>query len=244
MQFLKSKPAEEFLLGIKLTLPLILSTLPFGFTYGALALDQKLTWLQAQSFSVVLYAGSSQMVALKMASVGSTAFAIILQVFLLNIRHLLYSASVAWRVVALHWPQKIFLAYFLTDEAYVATLQHWPKKNSDFPWVFLGAGLFLWFDWQVSTFLGIAFRSYYQGGISFDFLFVIFLVATTAKGLKQIPNLLAVLGAAFAFFFFHGFTPSGAQFFVFSSFSLFTGYCGLKFFPFQPPTQIVPKKTS
>ena len=75
----------------------------------------------------------------------------------MNIRHLLYSASLASYTRRLPPQWKWLLAYLLTDEAYAVTISHYQQTGDETQkhWYFLGAGLALWITWQLSTAAGI-----------------------------------------------------------------------------------------
>ncbi|HKV58515.1 MAG TPA: AzlC family ABC transporter permease, partial [Ktedonobacteraceae bacterium] len=162
---------SEFLTGIKDMLPILLGVLPFGLIYGVSARSAGLPVIAAQAMSVIVFAGSAQFVTVQLISAGVPFSIIIVTACLLNLRHALYSASVAPYVKRLPRRWKMLLAYVLTDEAYAVTITHYrqPDKvearavasddGTQFAtprhWYFLGTGLTLWIVWQISTAIGI-----------------------------------------------------------------------------------------
>ncbi len=72
-----------------------LSTSPFGLLFGAVAVDGGVTPLQATLMSGVIFAGASQLVGVQMFGTSVPAWLIILSVFAVNFRHILYSAALA-----------------------------------------------------------------------------------------------------------------------------------------------------
>lgn len=86
---------HTFLEGIRDEVPLLLAVIPFGVIYGIVALEAGLTKLQAQSMSYIVFGGSSQFVASKLIAEAVPASLIVLTVAVVNLRHMLYSASVA-----------------------------------------------------------------------------------------------------------------------------------------------------
>ena len=103
------------------------------------------------------FAGAAQFVMVQLIAAGTPSLVVILTAFIVNIRHLLYSASVSSYTRKLHPLWKWLLAYLLTDEAYAVTILHYQKPGDDRQkhWYFLGAGLALWTAWQLSTAAGI-----------------------------------------------------------------------------------------
>ena len=82
---------------------------------------------------------------------------IVLTIAVVNLRHMLYSASLAPYLASLSTRWKALLSYLLTDEAYAPTIIRYEQegKTAYSHWFLLGAGLTLWMDWQISTALGI-----------------------------------------------------------------------------------------
>jgi predicted branched-subunit amino acid permease len=76
-------------------------------------------------------------------------------VALVNLRHALYSASVAPALAPLPRRWKAILAYLLTDEAYAATVARLGRPGARRHWFLLGGGVTLWAGWQASTAVGI-----------------------------------------------------------------------------------------
>jgi len=118
--------------------------------------------------SSIVFAGSAQFVATQLIGAGTPAGLLLLTTFVVNLRHLLYSASLAPYLRPLRAAWKVALAYLLTDEAYAVAITHYsqtsptratPPPHRDEPdhrhWFFLGAGLTLWTTWQASTAAGL-----------------------------------------------------------------------------------------
>src|SRR5687767_5692219 len=147
----------SFWAGVRAELPLLLAVFPFGMIYGVLALDAGLSPLAAQAMSAIVFAGSSQFITTKLVHDLVPAVVIILTIAVVNLRHMLYSASLAPYLDSVSTRWKALLAYLLTDEAYAVTITHYDKKGvtPGSHWYFFGAGLALWTTWQISTAIGI-----------------------------------------------------------------------------------------
>ena len=120
----------EFFNGVKAELPILLGVLPFGMIYGVLALQAGLPPALALAMSSIVFAGSSQFIGTQLMAQGAGGFVIIATTFVVNLRHALYSASVAPFIkhVPLRW--KVLLAYLLTDEAYAVTITRFTQPDS------------------------------------------------------------------------------------------------------------------
>jgi predicted branched-subunit amino acid permease len=117
-----SSPRSEFLSGLKAELPIALSVIPFGMIYGVLALDAGLPDSATQAMSAIIFAGSSQFISTQLFSQSAPGLIIVISVGVVNLRHLLYSASIAPYVQRLPVLWKMLLAYLLTDEAYAVSI--------------------------------------------------------------------------------------------------------------------------
>jgi 4-azaleucine resistance transporter AzlC len=85
-----------------------------------LAAQQGLTALDVFFLSLLVYAGSAQFIASAMMASGAAAAAIILTTFLVNLRHLLMSASLAPFLKHISSPVLTWISMGITDETYAA----------------------------------------------------------------------------------------------------------------------------
>jgi len=88
---------------------------PFGMLFGALAVDNGLTVGEAVLMSGLVFAGASQMVGLELFSSHIAPWIIVLSVFAVNFRHVLYSAALGRRMGLMPEWQKAIAFFFLTD---------------------------------------------------------------------------------------------------------------------------------
>ena len=123
-------PRSEFFSGFKAQLPILIGVIPFGMIYGVLALEAGLSIGVAQSMSFIIFAGSSQIIATQLFSQNVHGLVIILTLSVINLRHMLYSASIAPYMKPLRPSWKWSLAYLLTDEAYALTIIHYQEGES------------------------------------------------------------------------------------------------------------------
>lgn len=193
----------EFISGVRAELPLLVGVIPFGMIYGVLALGAGLSHLEAQSMSAIVFAGSSQFVSAQLFGVGTPGAVIFITAVVINLRHALYSASIAPYLRALKPLWKFALAYLLTDEAYAVTIAYY-RRGDEFAdsnpldkrhWFFLGAGLTLWTTWQVSTAIGILLGTQVPASWSLDFTLALTFIAIIVPGLRDRPSWGAALSA-------------------------------------------------
>ncbi|HUH96313.1 MAG TPA: AzlC family ABC transporter permease [Anaerolineales bacterium] len=188
---------KSFWAGVRAESPLLVGVFPFGLIYGALALAAGLSPAAAQMMSSIVFAGSSQFVAAQLVHDSAPGLVIVLTIGVVNLRHVLYSASVAPYIEHLPAPWKTILAYLLTDEAYAATIIHYEEDGftPTSHWFFLGAGLVLWTTWQVSSALGIFLGAAIPSSWPLDFALPLTFIAMVMPVLKDKPVIAAALSA-------------------------------------------------
>ena len=159
MNYQSSSQSKSSLLlaGARDIIPLLIAAAPFGIVYGALAISNGLSVLATMGMSLFVFAGASQFVAVTLLGIGAAIPIIILTVFVVNLRHMLYAVSLMPYVAKL--PQKIraLMSFWLTDESY-ATLSKGLIDDPEMPnfhWYYFGAAFAMYFNWQCCTALGI-----------------------------------------------------------------------------------------
>ena len=189
--------AQEFWNGVRDEAPILLGVVPFGLVFGALAISAHLSTLAAQAMSSIIFAGASQIIAAQLVGTGTSGLVILMVVFVVNLRHALYSASVAPHVKDLKTGWKLLLAYLLTDEAYAVTITHYNREpdSSYRHWYFFGAGLTLWSSWQVSTAIGIFIGAQIPASWPLDFVLPLTFIALVVPAIKDRAGLAAALVA-------------------------------------------------
>lgn len=212
---------QEFLNGIKDTLPMIVGAFPFGIIFGALAVTNGISPIATLGMSLFVFAGSSQFIAAGLVAQGAGIPVIVLTTFVVNLRHMLYGASLAPHMKHLSQKWLLPLGFWLTDETYAVVIRRYPQSD-DSPykhWYHFGSSLSMYLNWQFVTIIGIVagqqLKDAQNWGLDFamvvTFIGIVVplltnrpmiacalsagLVGVAAKGL---PNNLGLIAAAFA----------------------------------------------
>jgi len=155
-------PFSEFLAGARDSFPLIVGAIPFGIIFGTLALSSGLSFAGAMAMSAFVFAGSAQFIAVGLIAAGIGWPLIVLTTFVVNLRHALYSATLAPYISKLPHRWQIPLAFGLTDETFAVVINRYLADNytrtesSPYKhWYYLGSMAFMYINWQVCTFLGL-----------------------------------------------------------------------------------------
>jgi len=138
--------------------------------------------------SSVVFAGSAQFIAAQLIREGIPAVVLVLTIFVVNLRHALYSATVAPSLKGLGLGWKALLAYLLTDEAFAVAVTRYQREGSAEPpphheWYFFGAGITLWASWQTSTAVGVFLGTQVPERWSLDFTLALTFIALVVPAL-------------------------------------------------------------
>jgi 4-azaleucine resistance transporter AzlC len=109
---------SSFLRGVRQALPIVLGYIPVGFAYGVLAQKSGLGLANAVGMSVIVFAGSAQLIGAGLFGAGAAPFALILTTFVVNLRHMLMSAALAPKLKGWKKWQIALFGYELTDETF------------------------------------------------------------------------------------------------------------------------------
>jgi 4-azaleucine resistance transporter AzlC len=188
---------SAFLAGLRAELPLLLGVAPFGMAYGAYAIERGLSSPLALAMSSIVFGGASQLVAARLMAAGEAGVVVVLAVWLVNLRHMLYSASLAPHLARLPLRWRAGLAYLLTDEAYAVSAVH--LRDGAGPhshWFVLGAGVALWSCWQITSAIGVAAGTAVPESWELEFALPLTFIALLVPALRDRPSLAAACVAA------------------------------------------------
>lgn len=130
------------------------SILIVGTIFGFSAREGGLSLVETAALSMILFAGASQFATLGLLAAGASWPSITLVVWLLNARHLLYSASIAPHTTQLSRRVRTLLALLLTDEAFALTSTHIERLGRIDVVGAIYAGLAVFVPWNLATVAG------------------------------------------------------------------------------------------
>ncbi len=130
----------------------------FGIVYGLAAREAGFSVVEALAMSLIVLAGASQFAAVGFIAQGMPWIAIVFLTFLLNARHILYSAALAPWLQRRSRVERAAMAHGLTDESFAVSLAHFRRIGwGDARGYWLGAS-FIVIPWPIATLVG------YYGG--------------------------------------------------------------------------------
>jgi 4-azaleucine resistance transporter AzlC len=135
--FLKDNPNRSYWRqaireGIEAAWPVCLGYLAIGLAFGVIARKAGLRPLEIGLMSLLVYAGSSQFIAVAMLGAGAGFLPIVLTTFSVNLRHLLMSSSLAVHLRQLGTRRLAIFAYGVTDESFAVNMSRF--RLADWDW--------------------------------------------------------------------------------------------------------------
>ena len=186
--------------GFVATLPVMISAFPFGLIFGALGIAKGLSPLAVMSMSLFVFSGSAQFIAILLLGTGSGVGVIWLATLILNLRHLLYAATLVDHVRHLNQIWRFGLSAWLTDETF-AVMERRYRLEGDGPhahWYYLASCLGMYLNWAFWTFIGIVLGRKYEGieNWGLEFAMVVTFIGIVMPALRSRPYWVAAIVAA------------------------------------------------
>lgn len=188
-----------FVEGLRAALPLLAGILPFAVICGAATVDVGVPVPEALAFSVVVFAGASQLAAVDLIGQGAPWAVVVATALVVNARMLMYSAAIGPHFRGLSVGKRGVLSYFLTDGAFALSMARYLSDGRHRAWYFLGAGFALWAVWQAGYAAGVLAGTAVPASWGLDFAVPLTFMGMLFAFLKDRPTVwTAVVAAAVA----------------------------------------------
>lgn len=184
----------DFRAGARDVASTLLAVFPFGLVVGATAIDVGLSAVEALGMSVVVLAGASQLAAIALIGAGAPAVVVVLTALVINLRHLMYSASLEpyYRDEPVRWRAPI--SYLLVDQVFVmAALKFDADGTVDRRWYYFGLGVPLWLTWVAGTAFGALAGAALPAWLPLEFAVPMVFLALLAPAVDDRPRAVAAL---------------------------------------------------
>ncbi len=146
--------SDEIRDALRRGIAVAISAAPFAVLFGAVAVDNGLTIAEAALMSAVVYAGASQLVGVELFNHNVAPWLIILSVFAVNFRHVLYSAAIARHIRHFTLGQKLAGFFLLIDPLFAETERRGDAGvRVSFAW-YMTLGFSVYIPWLILTVLG------------------------------------------------------------------------------------------
>jgi len=192
-----SSRRADFLAGIRAAAPVLVSAAPFGVLFGALAVKNGMTTFEAVLMSATVYAGASQMVGIELFGRSVAPWLVVLSIFAVNFRHVLYSAAFGRRIR--DWPPaaRWIGFFFLVDPQYAESEKRAEAHGRvSMPWYF-GMATAIYVLWVAEAWLGARFGGLIRDphALGLDYLLPLYFLGLV-MGFRDRPLWLPVVSVA------------------------------------------------
>ena len=180
---------------------MLLGVLPFGLVAGATPVAQGFDAWSAVGLSTIVFAGASQLAIVDILARGGSIVVAILAAWTINLRMVLYSASLAPYLGHVPTRRRLGAAYLLVDQVYALSVARWAGDDrSDGRLSFyLGAGTLLWGAWVAATVGGAMVGGAVPDDLPLDFAVpLVFLVLLVPLVVDRPSVVAAVVGGTAA----------------------------------------------
>ena len=185
-------------------LPLALSIIPFALLTGIAGIKVGIPPGTAFVFSILVYAGASQLVAYQLIASNTPILLVLLSCAMVNLRFMMYSATVAPYLSKLSLRVRTLYAYLMTDQVVALSIQRFTREPStdaatEKPfqhWFYAGAGVLMVTFWQSAVAVGIFVGASVPPEWSLEFSIPLSFLALMAPMIKDRPVAMAALAAA------------------------------------------------
>jgi 4-azaleucine resistance transporter AzlC len=179
--------------------PLVVGATPFGILFGTLAVKSGLSIAGALAMSAFVFAGSAQFISLGLLAAGTPVPLILLTTLVVNLRHILYAVSLLPHMRGLSQRWRLVIGFWLTDESFAVAIARYNQSDrSPYKhWYYLGAALFMYANWQLSTAIGIWLGQQLPDATQWglDFAMSVTFIGMVVPYVITVPMLATVLAA-------------------------------------------------
>lgn len=211
--------------GFKAIAPLCIGAFPFSFIVGAVSIQAGMDVIQSTLWAFTVFAGSAQMVALGLLQSGASMAVIMLTTFIINLRHVLYSASLSEHTKEYPLHIRMLMAYGLTDEVYASTITEVRKEKEGRHWFYLAAMFGFWGNWVIANLLGALVGSSFPdiANYGLEFAMVAAFIAIVIPQVKSRECIVAAVVATVSGILLSG-LPHSLGLVVAAALGVFAGY--------------------
>jgi predicted branched-subunit amino acid permease len=174
---------------------MLIGIAPFGLVAGVAVAEAHLGVGVSIGLSTIVFAGASQLAMTHVLADGGAALVAVVAACTINLRMVLYSASLAPHLARERMGRRLIAAYVLTDQAYAVSITRWgDDDDQDLRFAFfVGAGFLLWGVWQVSTLIGVLIGGALPEWLHLDFAIPLVFLVLLVQTITDRPSVVAAV---------------------------------------------------
>lgn len=195
----------EFNAGLRAGLSLLVAVAPFGLVTGVAMAAGGIPPLEAMAMSVLVYAGASMLAAAQLVAEGAPALVIVIAAAIVNLRHVMYSASLRPYFMGETLARRLAVSYLLVDNVFAMVIARYdgrPRAAGKFAYV-LGNSIPVWVCWQITVGAGLLVGKQLPAAWKLEFAAPLAFIAMSIPLLRDKPMVAAAVSAGLTAVFAH-----------------------------------------
>lgn len=185
---------SECIAGLRAVAPAVPPIVPVGMLFGATAVQTGFTPVSATALSLFAFAGTAQLAAVELLQEGATLRVVLATIVLINLRYVIFSASLAPEVSHLSRSWRALIAYPLFDLNYAlaeARFEEVDPQEGHRGWYMVGVSLPLVAALVGGTLAGALAGRVVGDGFQLDFAITLVFISLLAPQVEGRPTALA-----------------------------------------------------
>lgn len=172
--------------------PLAVPAIPFGFVVGVAVTESAMPAWIAWLTSPLVFAGAAQLTMITLAGTASL-WAVLTTVVVINLRHVMYSASMSRPFGAQPRWMRIVGAHLLIDQTFALADRERHREPASFRRYYLTTGVTLFVVWHAAVTLGTVVGDVIPESWRLDFAPVLLFVGMALLAVNRVPAAVAVI---------------------------------------------------
>ena len=179
---------------------------PFGVITGVAMVASGIPPPMVMVMSLAVFAGASMVASAQLLAAGSPAALVVLATVFINLRFMMYSASLRLHFAHLPLRWRLLVGYLTADNVYGLMLGRYAEHPDDPSKLeyFLGAGIVVWSVWQLAVLAGILIGAGVPASWRLEFAAPLVFIAMSVPFLRDRATIAAAAAAGITVVLAHG----------------------------------------
>jgi predicted branched-subunit amino acid permease len=195
-----STTAADLAGGARAMAPWLIGVAPFGLVIGVSAAHADVPLIAGWLSAPLIFSGSAQVATIGLLSTGAAPVVVVLAALAINLRLVLYSATMAahWKGMPRWW--QALAAYLLVDPTLAVGVAGYEMLDDRrrAHRHYLGGGIMLWVAWLAAVTLGATLGAGLPAGLRLELVVPLFLTGEVVHRLRDSATVQAAAVAAAA----------------------------------------------
>ena len=188
----------DFKAGARDSIGILLGLIPFALVFGIASDGAGLSTIQTVAMSAIIFAGTAQLVTVELIDANAGIAIVVITGIVVNLRMLMYSASIAPHFTDYRKKTRAYLAYFLTDHVYAMSIAEYNEetRSRNKRLYYLGLGVSIWVVWVATTIVGYVLGAGIPPELNLMFAIPLVFLAILVPAIADAPQIVAALTSA------------------------------------------------